>query len=90
MARKNEKKGYEGPKLDGDTRNYRDERLKRAQKNAQGEQITNEVFAVQDENFKKACEQASVKPTKRQASKFRNKYGAAARAANISTRKATA
>lgn len=87
MAREKSKPKYEGPKLAGDTKQYREERLKRAQKNAQGEALTNEIFAIQDTSFKEACEKASVKPTKRQASKFRAKYGAAARAAGINVRK---
>ena len=39
--------------------------------------IYNSVFANENENFKLCCEKAGVKPTKRQASKFRNKSGAA-------------
>jgi hypothetical protein len=33
--------------------------------------VTNKKFAEQDEIFKKACDVAGIKPTKRQASKFR-------------------
>ena len=39
--------------------------------------MTNKDFAEKDEPFKKACEQAGVKPTKRQASKWRRNKGKA-------------
>jgi hypothetical protein len=39
--------------------------------------MTNAKFADQDPTFKKACEIAKIEPTKRQASKWRNKRGAA-------------
>ena len=88
MARKDDKKSkYQGPKLGGDTREYRDASLKRAQKNSQTEQLSNAVFALQDEVFKQACKDAETTPTPRQASKFRAKYGKAARAAGINIRK---
>ena len=38
---------------------------------------SNEEFAQQDVAFNKACNAANVKPTARQASKFRNKKGMA-------------
>jgi len=91
MARedkKDKKKTYEGKKLTGDTSQYREERRKRAEKNAQGEQISNEMFAQQDGAFRDLCEKVGVKPTKRQASKFRNRYGLAARQAGNSDRRA--
>ena len=88
MARKDDKrKKYEGYKHAIDTAGEREVRLKRAEKNAQGESTTNEMFAVQDQAFKDACETAGVKPTKRQASKFRNAYGAAARVVGSNKRK---
>jgi hypothetical protein len=34
-------------------------------------QVTNKEFAKNDDFFNKACEKAGVKPTSRQASKFR-------------------
>lgn len=40
-------------------------------------EVTNAQFAKNDPTFAKACELAEVEPTKRQASKFRNKRGAA-------------
>ena len=39
--------------------------------------MTNREFAAQDEPFNKACEQANLQPTKRQASKWRSKKGKA-------------
>lgn len=87
MAKKDTKSKYQGPKLGGDTAAYREERRKRAEKNAQGDHTTNDMFATTDTAFRDLCEKASVKPTKRQASKFRNKYGAAAREAGVSNRK---
>ncbi len=82
--KKGKKKGYEGFKLKHDNRGEREARAKR---NAQGAEMTNEMFALKDTHFIEACERASVKPTKRQASKFRNAYGRAARAAGKNTRK---
>jgi len=41
--------------------------------------MKNSEFAEKDEVFLKACEKADVKPTKRQASRFRNKKGMAYR-----------
>ena len=38
---------------------------------------TNTAFAKTDGNFRAACEKAEVKPTSRQASKWRNKMGKA-------------
>jgi len=90
MARedkKNKKKGYEGEKQKGDTSAYRDEQRKRAEKNATAGTISNEMFAQQDGGFRDLCEKAGTKPTGRQASKFRNHYGLAARQAGSSTRK---
>jgi hypothetical protein len=89
MAREKEKKGYQGPKLASDSKSNRDEarrRLERAQKNADGRQ-TNEMFALENAEFKTACTNAGANPTARQASKFRNGYGLAARAAGTSNRK---
>ena len=89
MAREKQKKGYEGPKLAGDSKSNRDEvrrRLERAQKN-QLSVKSNEMFALEDQAFKDACEKAGTPNTARQASKFRNGYGAAARAAGTSYRK---
>lgn len=39
--------------------------------------MTNKEFAEKDKLFHKACEIAKIKPTHRQASKFRNKKGLA-------------
>ena len=38
---------------------------------------TNMVFAKTDGNFRAACESAGIPPTRRQASKWRNKMGKA-------------
>lgn len=40
-------------------------------------QLTNKEFAEQNEEFKSACHKAGITPTARQASKFRNRHGAA-------------
>lgn len=37
----------------------------------------NRNFAEHNSDFRKACERASVKPTRRQASKYRRKFGSA-------------
>jgi len=89
MAREKEKKGYQGYKLGNDSKQTRDEvrrRLERAEKNANSMK-TNEMFALEDANFKAACDKAGTNATARQASKFRNGYGLAARAAGTSTRR---
>uniref|UniRef100_A0A6M3JP82 Uncharacterized protein n=1 Tax=viral metagenome TaxID=1070528 RepID=A0A6M3JP82_9ZZZZ len=39
--------------------------------------LTNANFAKKDQNFRVACEVASVLPTKRQASKYRRRLGRA-------------
>lgn len=39
--------------------------------------MTNKEFAEKDESFKVACERVGVKPTRRQASKWRMKKGKA-------------
>ena len=41
------------------------------------ERITNKEFALHSQAFLRACEKASIPPTKRQASKFRRKQGLA-------------
>ncbi len=84
--RKDRRKGYEGFKLEGDSRKAREARARR---NAPDDQMTNEVFAATDAAFALACDQANVKPTKRQASKFRQPapYGLAARAVGKNARK---
>jgi len=41
------------------------------------DKITNKEFLEQDQIFKRACELVQLPPTKRQASKFRNKKGKA-------------
>ncbi len=41
------------------------------------EQWTNRDFAAANSKFQACCEKARIKPTKRQASKYRRKYGAA-------------
>lgn len=89
MAKKKEKKGYQGPKLDGDNSEYRKKQMKRAEKNAQGDATTNAVFASSDGEFADLCAKAGIKPTQRQASKFRNNYGKAAAVAGRSTRQVT-
>ena len=38
---------------------------------------TNEKFYKEDQQFIKACEEIGIKPTRRQASKWRNKKGLA-------------
>ena len=42
-------------------------------------EVSNRQFAEQDNGFRAKCERAGVEPTKRQASRFRNKKGAAFR-----------
>jgi hypothetical protein len=42
--------------------------------------LTNAQFAARDKAFGFACEKAKVKPTRRQASKFRNGRGLAYKA----------
>ena len=39
--------------------------------------MTNKEFAEKDKEFKRACDYVHVNPTKRQASKYRNKKGTA-------------
>ena len=39
--------------------------------------MTNKEFAKTDDAFKKACEEAKIEPTTRQASRWRNKTGLA-------------
>jgi hypothetical protein len=39
--------------------------------------VVNKEFAQKDQAFINACEKAGIKPTKRQASKYRNKKGIA-------------
>ena len=41
------------------------------------ELLTNKQFAESNAEFQAACEKAGIKPTARQASKFRNRHGAA-------------
>ena len=43
----------------------------------ESKRVTNQEFAKSNDLFKKECELAEVKPTKRQAGKFRNKRGKA-------------
>ena len=40
-------------------------------------ELTNKQFAEKNEEFKKACEKAEIKPTTRQASKWQMKKGKA-------------
>lgn len=44
--------------------------------------LTNAAFAETD-GFVKACEKAGIKPTARQASKYRNKRGSAYKATHV-------
>lgn len=39
--------------------------------------LTNQQFADSNEEFRQACERAGIQPTKRQASKFKLKFGRA-------------
>lgn len=41
--------------------------------------VTNTEFAAQNDSFKAACEKAGIPATKRQASKWRRKFGTAYR-----------
>ncbi len=91
--KKDKKQKYAGPRTAWDTaglRAERDKRLERARKNSTVPK-SNEIFALEDEAFKKACTDAGVKPTARQASKYRQPgaYGLAAQAAGKSTRRAS-
>ena len=45
-------------------------------------QMNNTEFAKSTKSFSRACTEANVQPTKRQASKWRNKKGAAYKTAN--------
>jgi hypothetical protein len=45
----------------------------------EGTRLSNRKFAETDTNFQAACEAAGVKPSARQASKYRNGMGAARR-----------
>ena len=91
MALKNDKKKkYEGPRTAWDTANIStewDKKQAAALKNAQGKR-SNAIVALEDQEFRKHCEDAGVKPTARQASKFRQPapHGAAARVAGINVR----
>ena len=90
MAKKDMKPKYQGPKFAHDTQQFRDgvrARRERAEKNALSVK-SNEMFALENQEFKDFCEKAGVNPTARQASKFRqpSPYGSAARAAGISKR----
>jgi hypothetical protein len=86
MAKQKEKKGYQGPKLVGDSSDYRKKAKVRAEKNSPGFS-SNAAFSASDQEFLSACEKAGIAPSQRQASKFRNGYGKAAHAVNRSTRK---
>lgn len=89
MKRRDAKqKGYQGYRLSTDESSAKElkKRRERAEKNAQGKQ-SNAVFSVSDTEFVAACQKADVKPTTRQASKFRNGYGRAAFAAGRNHRK---
>ena len=89
MARKDMKAKYQGPKFAHDTAQFREDiskRRERAEKNELSVK-SNEMFALENAEFKQHCESAGVQPTARQASKFRNGYGAAARSAGVSNRK---
>jgi hypothetical protein len=44
-------------------------------------EVDNATFAATNQQFKDACSKAGVQNTKRQASKFRRKFGAAFKAA---------
>jgi hypothetical protein len=72
------KQGYKGYQLIAQEKikAERERQLKRAEKNAAG-RMTNESFAATNEEFKAACESAEIKPTGRQASKFRRHRGLA-------------
>jgi hypothetical protein len=45
--------------------------------------LTNKEFSVKIKTFQANCEKASVKPTRRQASKWRNKKGQAFKAKGV-------
>jgi hypothetical protein len=85
MGKSREKKGYQGPKLAGDNSEYRKKRARRNTPDV--EKTPNAIFAVSDQDFQEACRKAGVQNTDRQASKWRNGYGAAARAVGRSNRK---
>ena len=65
-------------------RNKTDKEQADAKKHAEQERhksmkgdMSNKKFAEENGSFKEACKKAEVEPTTRQASKFRNKTGAA-------------
>jgi len=45
--------------------------------------MTNKEFASTNEEFKSVCERLNIKPTKRQASKWRRKLGSAYKGSGI-------
>jgi len=47
------------------------------------DRVTNAEFAKSDTGFQEACEKAGIKPTTRQAAKWRRKEGLAYKAKNI-------
>lgn len=94
MAKEKQKPRYQGFKLGADSADNRRQaqlRLEKALRNSAGkEEMSNEAFAASDGEFRRHCEIAGVQPTRRQASKYRNRYGAAARAGNRNDRRAPA
>lgn len=91
MAKPEKKPKYTGPRSLLDTAGEREvvaKRLANAYKNSNARR-SNAIVALEDQEFKDACEKAGVKPTARQASKFRQPapYGLAARAAGKNTRR---
>lgn len=91
MAKEAKKPKYTGPRTAWDTAGIRtvwDKKREVAGRNSQGRR-SNAIVALEDQEFKDACEKAGVKPTARQASKWNQPapYGAAARAAGRNVRK---
>lgn len=91
MAKPEKKPTYKGPRSLFDTVGNREVERKRRERNEKNKVATtsNSAFAMDNPEFRKACEDAKVSPTARQASKFRqpSPYGLAARVAGKSTRK---
>jgi hypothetical protein len=91
MAKPDKKPKYTGHRSLFDTAGQREVEQKRREKNEKNKltSLSNDAFALDNPEFKKACEDAGVKPTARQASKYRQPapYGAAARTAGKNTRK---
>jgi len=53
------------------------EHAKKEREKSMKDSVTNGEFAKSNELFRQTCDKVSIKPTSRQASRFRNKHGKA-------------